>query len=83
MRNNYVIVCLLVGKKCSICLISLSICRSPASYYAVLGVKPDASLEEIKNAFFDKSKKVLIHNIRIARSQLLNTSIRPTLYADS
>ncbi|KAF7707428.1 dnaJ homolog subfamily C member 4 [Silurus meridionalis] len=32
--------------------------RSSASYYDVLGVKPDASLEEIKNAFFDKSKKL-------------------------
>lgn len=32
--------------------------RSSASYYEVLGVKPDASLEEIKNAFFDKSKKL-------------------------
>ncbi|XP_026991546.1 dnaJ homolog subfamily C member 4 [Tachysurus fulvidraco] len=32
--------------------------RSPASYYDVLGVKADASLDEIKNAFFDKSKKL-------------------------
>ncbi|KAF5900242.1 dnaJ subfamily C member 4, partial [Clarias magur] len=29
-----------------------------ASYYDILGVKPDASLEQIKNAFFDKSKKL-------------------------
>ncbi|XP_060783926.1 dnaJ homolog subfamily C member 4 [Neoarius graeffei] len=40
-------------------LLSLSAThRSSASYYDVLGVKPDASLEEIKNAFFDKSKKL-------------------------
>ncbi|KAG9272549.1 hypothetical protein AMEX_G13560 [Astyanax mexicanus] len=32
--------------------------RSSTSYYDLLGVKPDASLEEIKNAFFEKSKKV-------------------------
>ncbi|KAM9470422.1 dnaJ homolog subfamily C member 4 isoform 1-T2 [Clarias gariepinus] len=32
--------------------------RSFASYYDILGVKPDASLEQIKNAFFDKSKKL-------------------------
>lgn len=36
-----------------------SVFRLSASYYEVLGVKPDASLEEIKNAFLDKSKKVL------------------------
>lgn len=45
-----------------------SVCRSSASYYEVLGVKPDASLEEIKNAFFDKSKKVLLHNISISQT---------------
>ncbi|XP_070994323.1 dnaJ homolog subfamily C member 4-like [Oncorhynchus clarkii lewisi] len=28
------------------------------NYYNLLGVKPDASLEQIKNAFFDKSKKM-------------------------
>lgn len=28
------------------------------SHYELLGVKSDASLEEIKKAFFDKSKKV-------------------------
>ncbi|MCI4380079.1 hypothetical protein PGIGA_G00235770 [Pangasianodon gigas] len=40
-------------------LLSLSAThRSSASYYDVLGVKADASLEEIKNAFFDKSKKL-------------------------
>ncbi|XP_030001831.1 dnaJ homolog subfamily C member 4 isoform X1 [Sphaeramia orbicularis] len=32
--------------------------RKPANYYQLLGVKSDASLEEIKNAFFDKSKKL-------------------------
>lgn len=32
--------------------------RSSTSYYDLLGVKPDASVEEIKNAFFDKSKKL-------------------------
>ncbi|XP_072519931.1 dnaJ homolog subfamily C member 4 isoform X2 [Salminus brasiliensis] len=32
--------------------------RSPTNYYDLLGVKPDASLKEIKNAFFDKSKKL-------------------------
>ncbi|XP_030621550.1 dnaJ homolog subfamily C member 4 [Chanos chanos] len=32
--------------------------RSSANYYDLLGVKPDASLEQIKNAFFDKSKKL-------------------------
>uniref|UniRef100_A0A3Q0T3B4 DnaJ (Hsp40) homolog, subfamily C, member 4 n=1 Tax=Amphilophus citrinellus TaxID=61819 RepID=A0A3Q0T3B4_AMPCI len=29
-----------------------------ATYYDLLGVKSDATLEEIKNAFFDKSKKL-------------------------
>lgn len=32
--------------------------RSTASYYDLLGVKPDASLDQIKTAFFDKSKKL-------------------------
>lgn len=32
--------------------------RSSTSYYDLLGVKTDASLEEIKTAFFEKSKKV-------------------------
>ncbi|XP_068571070.1 dnaJ homolog subfamily C member 4 [Cebidichthys violaceus] len=32
--------------------------RKAVSYYDLLGVKSDASLEEIKNAFFDKSKKL-------------------------
>lgn len=36
----------------------LSFHRKAVSYYDLLGVKPDASLEEIKNAFFEKSKKV-------------------------
>uniref|UniRef100_A0A3B4EHP3 J domain-containing protein n=1 Tax=Pygocentrus nattereri TaxID=42514 RepID=A0A3B4EHP3_PYGNA len=31
---------------------------SSTSYYDLLGIKPEASLEEIKNAFFDKSKKL-------------------------
>ncbi|XP_056626312.1 dnaJ homolog subfamily C member 4 [Triplophysa dalaica] len=40
-------------------LISLSaVHRSSANYYDLLGVKPDASLDQIKNAFFDKSKKM-------------------------
>lgn len=32
--------------------------RKAVNYYDRLGVKTDASLEEIKNAFFEKSKKV-------------------------
>ncbi|XP_028822333.1 dnaJ homolog subfamily C member 4-like [Denticeps clupeoides] len=32
--------------------------RSAANYYDLLGVKPDASLEQIKTAFFNKSKKL-------------------------
>lgn len=32
--------------------------RAAVNYYELLGVKPDATIEEIKNAFFDKSKKV-------------------------
>lgn len=32
--------------------------RKAVNYYDVLGVKTDASVEEIKNAFFEKSKKV-------------------------
>ncbi|XP_044061290.1 dnaJ homolog subfamily C member 4 isoform X1 [Siniperca chuatsi] len=32
--------------------------RKAMNYYDLLGVKSDASLEEIKNAFFDKSKKL-------------------------
>lgn len=32
--------------------------RTPVNYYELLGVKPSATIEEIKNAFFDKSKKV-------------------------
>ncbi|XP_072251658.1 dnaJ homolog subfamily C member 4 [Leuresthes tenuis] len=32
--------------------------RKPVNYYDLLGVKSDASVEEIKNAFFDKSKKL-------------------------
>ncbi|XP_055034309.1 dnaJ homolog subfamily C member 4 isoform X2 [Misgurnus anguillicaudatus] len=40
-------------------LISLSTFhRSSANYYDLLGVKPDATLDQIKNAFFDKSKKM-------------------------
>lgn len=40
-------------------LISLStVHRSSANYYDLLGVKPDATLDQIKNAFFDKSKKM-------------------------
>ncbi|KAM6953676.1 dnaJ homolog subfamily C member 4 [Aplochiton taeniatus] len=34
-----------------------SIHRAGVNYYDLLGVKPDATIEEIKNAFFDKSKK--------------------------
>ncbi|XP_067313136.1 dnaJ homolog subfamily C member 4 [Pseudorasbora parva] len=32
--------------------------RSSANYYELLGVQQDATLEQIKNAFFDKSKKL-------------------------
>lgn len=32
--------------------------RKAVNYYDLLGVKTDASLEEIKNAFFEKSKKM-------------------------
>ncbi|XP_056328548.1 dnaJ homolog subfamily C member 4 [Danio aesculapii] len=32
--------------------------RSQTNYYELLGVKPDATLEQIKFAFFDKSKKL-------------------------
>ncbi|XP_068445127.1 dnaJ homolog subfamily C member 4 [Clinocottus analis] len=32
--------------------------RKAVNYYDLLGVKSDASLEEIKNAFFNKSKKL-------------------------
>ncbi|XP_015234483.1 dnaJ homolog subfamily C member 4 [Cyprinodon tularosa] len=32
--------------------------RKAVSYYELLGVKSDASVDEIKNAFFDKSKKL-------------------------
>lgn len=32
--------------------------RKAVNYYDLLGVKSNASLEEIKNAFFNKSKKV-------------------------
>ncbi|XP_022052408.1 dnaJ homolog subfamily C member 4 [Acanthochromis polyacanthus] len=32
--------------------------RKAVNYYELLGVKSDASLEEIKNAFFDKSRKL-------------------------
>ncbi|KAJ8246964.1 hypothetical protein GJAV_G00257250 [Gymnothorax javanicus] len=40
-------------------LLSLStVHRSGGNYYDLLGVKPDASSEEIKNAFFSKSKKL-------------------------
>lgn len=35
-----------------------SLHRKAVNYYDLLGVKTDASLEEIKNAFFEKSKKV-------------------------
>ncbi|XP_076877865.1 dnaJ homolog subfamily C member 4 isoform X2 [Brachyhypopomus gauderio] len=44
---------------CSLRLLSLSAAhRSSTSHYDVLGVKSDASLEEIKDAFFDKCKKM-------------------------
>ncbi|KAI5105260.1 dnaJ-like subfamily C member 4 [Silurus meridionalis] len=56
-----------------------SIAGSSASYYDVLGVKPDASLEEIKNAFFDKSKKVSFQNISISISHLADTLIQNKL----
>ncbi|CAB1337526.1 unnamed protein product [Coregonus sp. 'balchen'] len=35
-----------------------SVHRATLNHYDLLGVKPDASLEQIKNAFFDKSKKM-------------------------
>ncbi|XP_077433620.1 dnaJ homolog subfamily C member 4 isoform X2 [Vanacampus margaritifer] len=40
-------------------LLSLSAAqRKGSNYYDLLGVKSDATLEEIKNSFFDKSKKL-------------------------
>ncbi|XP_077465840.1 dnaJ homolog subfamily C member 4-like [Stigmatopora argus] len=40
-------------------LLSLSAAqKSGVNYYDLLGIKSDASLDEIKNAFFDKSKKL-------------------------
>uniref|UniRef100_A0A668STH5 J domain-containing protein n=1 Tax=Oreochromis aureus TaxID=47969 RepID=A0A668STH5_OREAU len=50
-----------IRKGLSACLVLsslLSHCRKAATYYDLLGVKSDATLEEIKNAFFDKSKKL-------------------------
>ncbi|KAK2890854.1 hypothetical protein QQF64_006960 [Cirrhinus molitorella] len=38
----------------SLCIVH----RSSTNYYELLGLKPDATLEQIKNAFFDKSKKL-------------------------
>lgn len=35
-----------------------NIYRSSATYYELLGVKPDATMGDIKKAFFDKSKKL-------------------------
>ncbi|CDQ91043.1 unnamed protein product [Oncorhynchus mykiss] len=39
-------------------LFQSSVHRAAFNHYDLLGVKPDATLEQIKNAFFDKSKKV-------------------------
>lgn len=36
----------------------LSFHRKAVNYYDLLGVKTDASIDEIKRAFFEKSKKV-------------------------
>lgn len=53
------IVCALCGlNEASVLTSLLSLRRKAANYYELLGVKSDASSDEIKNAFFDKSKKV-------------------------
>ncbi|XP_038849507.1 dnaJ homolog subfamily C member 4 [Salvelinus namaycush] len=39
-------------------LFQSSVHRAAFNHYDLLGVKPDATLEQIKNAFFDKSKKM-------------------------
>ncbi|KAI1898678.1 hypothetical protein AGOR_G00074850 [Albula goreensis] len=45
--------------RCGLRLFSLSaVYRSRENYYELLGVKPDASSEQIKHAFFNKSKKL-------------------------
>ncbi len=46
-------------EKLFVFIVSLSVYRSSTNYYELLGVKSDATLEQIKNAFFDKSKKVI------------------------
>lgn len=52
-------VCALCGLNAPLVLSSLlSLHRKAVNYYELLGVKSDASSDEIKNAFFDKSKKV-------------------------
>ncbi|XP_070300375.1 dnaJ homolog subfamily C member 4 [Salvelinus sp. IW2-2015] len=39
-------------------LFQSSVHRAAFNHYDLLGLKPDATLEQIKNAFFDKSKKM-------------------------
>ncbi len=45
-------------EKLFVFIVSLSVYRSSTNYYELLGVKSDATLEQIKNAFFDKSKRL-------------------------
>ncbi|XP_041929733.1 dnaJ homolog subfamily C member 4 [Alosa sapidissima] len=50
--------CIFYYKSAKLLFSHSAVNRSTANYYDLLGVKQDASLEEIKTAFFDKSKKV-------------------------
>lgn len=54
---HFYVLCTFTSLKCAFCSF-LFFHRKAINYYDLLGVKTDASLEEIKNAFFEKSKKV-------------------------
>lgn len=58
---GFLFVCFII-----ICFIAY---RKAVNYYELLGVKSNASLDEIKNAFFEKCKKVrpLFPGIRVTR----------------